>query len=160
MHWLAVDSNANTQGNFKSSSTAQNKTNLSQENQALFTCSHIYFLPPFDCMIYSWHYLHPVLLSFFQLSCSVWQFSGLQQENHSPSTSSEAPELTPHAGRAQSELTDCWSINTAKNEGTPATASSVDTARRAYAAGTCEKNTCNRNITVCKYLHWVHSRGL
>lgn len=59
----------------------------------------------------------------------------------------------PHAGSAQSELIDCWSINTAKNEGTPATASSVDTARRAYAAGTCEKNTCNRNITVCKYLH-------
>lgn len=102
-------------------------------------------------MTCSCHYLPSVLVQFFQLSCSEsFQVSIRRYSGISPSTRTEAPELTPHAGSAQSEFTDCCSINTAKDETPPATPSSVDTARRAYAAGICE-NTDNFNITVCKY---------
>lgn len=51
----------------------------------------------------------------------------------------------------ESELTDCWSIKTAKNEAPPPSTFSVDTARAPNAAGTSEKRKCNCNITVCKY---------
>lgn len=146
-----------------SNSTAQNKTSWHwpEDNQTLFTHSHLYHLSSFDC-ISSWHYQHHVLLQFFMLYALFDSIQVSSRKIIHLSIQIEPPELQLDVDSAESELAACWPHKTAKKEATLPSNSSLDAAKGANDTGTSEKRKCNcgLSLSVLTPKLWVHSRCL